>query len=149
MATVVLLLTACNENQPRELTALTSPPAGPVFISKDSANKMMQSYLASIAAGSPDDLHALILNADSMRSYLLDTSIRYIKVSLAHTLDYINAGNNGKPAGYESGALTIILAGVNSGSNYVLFGLNQVMNMAAPCPNLCWVTGTAASDLLP
>src|SRR5690606_16176584 len=127
---------------------LSSPTSGPTFIPSDSANKMIQSYLTS-TTGNPDDLRALILDADSMKSYLTDTSIRHLKVMLAHTLNYINDGNNGRPAGYESGALTIVVAGVNSLGDYVFIHGNGVMNMAAPCPYLCWGSGTAASDLLP
>jgi hypothetical protein len=118
------------------------------FISKDSANKMLQSYQGSISSVDADSsLHSLILNADALRQYLSDTSIKEVKVMLAHTLDYINAGNQNQPAGYKPNALTIILAGYNDKGNYVLAPGNMVPNRAKPCPNQC-PTGSASSSLL-
>src|SRR5690606_21419291 len=96
LAAAAMLLAACNQSQPQQAQLLSSPTSGPTFIPSDSANKMIQSYLTS-TTGNPDDLRALILDADSMKSYLTDTSIRHLKVMLAHTLNYINDGNNGRP----------------------------------------------------
>lgn len=119
------------------------------FITKDSANKMLGSYLASISDADADSsLHSLILNADALRKYLNDTSIRQVKVMLAHTLDYINAGNLDQPAGYKPGALTIILAGYDNKGDYVYGPGNMVPDRAKPCPNECPVSGSASSSLL-
>lgn len=119
------------------------------FIPADTANKMIHSYLTSIGGSSSTDLRSLIISAQSLRNYLNDTSITQVKVMFAHTLDYINAGNNGVPAGYTPGALTIVLAGYNSSGNYVYATGNMVMDYAKPCPTNCnTLGGTAANSLL-
>ncbi|OJU76478.1 MAG: hypothetical protein BGO09_16275 [Bacteroidetes bacterium 47-18] len=119
------------------------------FISKDSANRMIQSYLSSIdAVDAQEQLNSLILDADDIRTYLSDTAIRGVKIMFAHTLEYINSGNEGLPAGLESGALTVILAGYNSRGNYVFAPGMRVLNKARPCPTKCLTTGSASNHIL-
>jgi len=120
------------------------------FIPVDSANKMIQSYLSSIEitdTANPQ-LQSLIMNADALREYLKDTSIKEIKVMFAHTLDYINSGHEGQNAGYKSGALTIVFSGYNSQGNYVLAPGNLVPDGTKPCPPLCPNGGTASNPLI-
>lgn len=120
------------------------------FISKDSANKMIQSYLNSVSVpGTIQDtnLYSLILDAQALRTYLSDTTIKGVKVMLAHTLDYINAGNEGTNAGYKSNALTIVIAGYDQNGNYVLGPGYRVPDRAVPCPVVCPL-GTAGNSLL-
>jgi len=120
------------------------------FISLDSANKMLTSYLASINAPANDsDLRAVIFNADSLRNYLADTSIKNIKIMLSHTLNYVNNGGSGQNCGYQSGEFTFILAGYNRLGNYVYYPLNTVLESGVPCPYHCPAVGTAANALLP
>jgi len=117
------------------------------FIPADTANKMIGSYLASIGADS-SCLNSLIIDANALRYYLQDTSIRKIKIMFAHTLDYIYSGHEGVPAGYKKDALTIILAGYDLDDNYRFAPGNMVPDHAVPCPDLCPVSGTAADNLL-
>lgn len=120
------------------------------FIPVDTANKMIQSYLNSITdSGSANvQLQSLIMNADALREYLNDTSIKEVKVMFAHTLNYINSGNGGQYAGYKANALTIIFAGYNSAGNYVIAPENMVPDGTKPCPPSCPVTGTASNPLI-
>lgn len=124
------------------------------FIVKDSANRMIQSYLTSIepvdsTAEKKADLYSLSVDADDLRMYLNDKpSIKTVKLMFAHTLEYINKGNGGKPAGYKSGALTLVLAGYDRAGNYVYMDGNQVMDHCVPCPHNCNGEGSAASNLL-
>lgn len=123
------------------------------FIAKDSANKMISSYLGSINATANDtDLHALIIDADQLRLYLAsDTGtgrITHLKLSFAHTLSYINSGHNNQKAGYGSGALTLIISGYKANGDYVFFNGTQVEDHSTPCPTNC-PPGQAASDLFP
>ncbi len=123
------------------------------FISKDSANIMISSYLTSIASDSAPkpspDLKSLIIDAKELRTYLNNNrNITHVKLMLAHTLKYINEGNTGKYAGYRSDALTIVVAGYDSASNYVFAPGNTVPDHCGPCPDFCPVSGTAANNLL-
>lgn len=119
------------------------------FISKDSANKMLSSYQASISSADADsNLRSLIVNADALRKYLSDTSIKEVKIMLAHTLDYINSGHQDQAAGYKPKALTVIMAGYDDRGDYVYGPGNTVPNRAKPCPNECPTTGSASSSLL-
>ncbi|MEO6831656.1 MAG: hypothetical protein ABI169_05620 [Chitinophagaceae bacterium] len=122
-----------------------------VFIPTDSANKMINSYLQSVNSGSGNDsaLHSLIFDADSLRAYLSNTSIKHVKVMFAHTLEYINQKGSGHNVGYESGALTVIFGGYNAEGNYVFWQGNSVPNHGAPCPSNCVSSGNASSDLFP
>jgi hypothetical protein len=124
------------------------------YIPIDSGNKMISSYLNSINYQQNDtDLYDLIYNADSLRSYLSDKRIVSIKFMFAHTLDYINSGGKDQYAGYQSGALTFVIAGYDSNSNYVFFYAPKslqamAMDHCQPCPHNCPTTGSAASDFL-
>lgn len=122
-----------------------------VFITTDSANKMISSYLQSVdSAGVGDSsLHSLIFNADSLRAYLSNPEIKNVKVMFAHTLEYINAMGPGHNVGYERGALTVVLGGYDVHGNYVLYKTNQVPDHANGCPLHCPVVGNASNDLFP
>ena len=126
----------------------------PPFVDKQTANTMIGSYLTSIGAPTnTTNLRSLIIDADALRGYLTDSeegkSITRVKLMFAHTEQYINSGHGGENCGYQSGALTIIIAGFDNNGNYILNGGGGVMNHANPCPHYCPSVGTAASDLLP
>jgi len=135
-------LTACQNNNPQNIKDH--------FIPVDSANKMIRSYLNSIADSDTEkpQLQSLIMDADALREYLKDTSIKEVKVMFAHTMDYINSGHGGQYAGYRPGALTIIFAGYNLQGNYVLAPGNLVPDGSSPCPPFCPGTGTASLPLI-
>ncbi len=122
----------------------------PSLIPKDTANKMISSYLRSLD-GSEDDLHSMILNAETLRQYLKDSSIKKVKVMFAHTLNYINAGHGGQPSGLKSGALTVVVVGYGSDGNYIYppGDSDKVIDRAVPCPTNCPTFGSASDDLLP
>lgn len=129
------------------------PPTSSVdssYIPADSANRMISSYISSLQ-GNPDELHSLLLNAEALRTYLNSDAgqgASTIKVMFAHTLDYINAGNEGVPCGYGSGKLSVVLAGYDAEGNYVLVPSGTGIDFAHPCPSAC-PTGQASGDLLP
>jgi len=123
-----------------------------LFISQTEANQMISSYIYSINndtnnnANNPD-LHALIVNADSLRAYLANPAIKKVKLIYAHTMSYINAGNYGVHAGYSANAMTMILAGIDAQGNFVYFGQAQrVLDHVVPCPTSC-PAGSAGNDL--
>jgi hypothetical protein len=124
------------------------------FVKKDTANRMIQSYLVSVGYSDTStvinnrNLEAIIMDAQSIRNYLKDTSIKAVKVMLAHTQQYINSGNFGVPAGYRSGELTVVLAGYNGAGNYVFAPGGMVPDRGVPCPHSCQTIGTASSNLL-
>lgn len=116
------------------------------FISKELANKMIGSYLNSISNSNVDDLKALTLNADSLRTYLSCGNVARIKLIFAHTPEYI-ANDSGVYSGMKSGALTIIIAAYDSSGNYIYYNTNQVLEHALPCPTSC-PPGYAGNELL-
>ncbi len=168
IALTVILLSACTHPTYPEATPAPQPQgsthAGRIiplsllpgrndsfskFISIDSANKMLQSYLSSIDYQKNDtELHAIIFKAADLRQMLSDGRISNVKIMLAHTLDYINAGGAGEYCGYKSRELTVIISGYDSSGNYVYTPSGKVLEMGAPCPTSCPATGSAASDLL-
>jgi len=114
------------------------------------ANNMIASYLNSVNYQAEDtELHCWIVNADSLRSYLNDSSkgkITNIKIMLAHTQKWINSGCGNQNCQYTSGELTVIIAGYDKSNNYVYMNGNRVMDRGQPCPSYCPKTGTASSD---
>ena len=119
------------------------------FIQADTANYMIKSYLQSINYQVNDtDLHSLIINADALRAYLGGGEVSALKVMFAHTPDFIRMNGFGADAGYKSGGLTIVLAGIDDEGNYYLMNGDEALNKAIPCPTNCPQEGTAASDTL-
>lgn len=148
LGTIIVALFASSCTSTQETT--TPDPHG--YISVSTANRMIGSYLQSIdSLQEVPDLHSLILDASLLRHYLNgNASVQKVKVMLAHTLSYIDEGHQGQPAGYRSGALTIVLAGYDSSGNYVYHTPgHEVLNASIPCPRNCPLEGTASEDLLP
>lgn len=128
------------------------PAANSLFISTDDANQMIGSYLSSISSPSTGvdgtgNVKSFSIDADSLRAYLSDPKVKNVKLMLAHTKDYIDAGNTGKYAGYQSGALTIVVAAYDEDGNYIYHNGSYVLDHCMPCPSSCPV-GAAGSDLL-
>ncbi len=143
--TTILLSMSCKSRTVPSGTSLE-------FITVDTANRMISSYLNSINAANNDtDLRSVIINADEMRSYLADTSIKDFKIMLAHTQAFINSGKKDQNSGYRSNALTFIIAGVNRNGNYVYFNednTNKVLDRGRHCPTNC-PAGNASSPIFP
>ena len=140
-----------NSSGPNDLNALSRkfPDNYPFssFICVDSANKMLQSYLASLNDADDSSLHCLIFDADSLRAYLANPNIKNVKLMFGHSLEYINEGHYGQPTGYTSGNLTIIIAGYDVNGTYIYKGGNKVLDHGAPCPTYCG-SGAASSPTL-
>ena len=161
--TLATIFNACTEKktiepkplQPKKNFFLTDYASNPdimrYMIPRDSANKMIESYLNSVGGTSTssagENIHSLILDGATLRAYLSDTTITKVKVMFAHTLSYINAGNEGMNAGYTRGALTVVIGGFNDDGNYVYGPEERVPNMSIPCPNYCPNSGSATSSL--
>lgn len=127
-------------------------PNNSIFIPVDTANLMIGSYLESIADSilgiDTTQLNSLIIDADALRTYLDNQEIKKVKIMFAHTLDYIHGGNKGHLAGYQVGALTVVLAGYDKNENYIFAPGRMVPNHLTPCPDFCPKNGTAANNLL-
>ncbi len=125
----------------------TVDTVGSRFIPVSTANDMISSYLYSINSTVNDsDLRSFTINADSLRAYLANSAVRNVKFMLAHTQGWIKQGNQGVYAGYQSGAVTIIIAGYDGSGNYI-YNNGQVLDNASPCPYNC-PPGEAGSYLL-
>jgi hypothetical protein len=128
------------------------------FIPKDSANKMIQSYLNSIGdsastSANDSDLRSLIVDMKVLGDYCKQTSsagFKPVKMKLmfAHTLDFVNSGRGNQNCGYQSGKFTLVVALYDSVGNYVYMNGNSVLDHLQPCPTNCPTSGSAASNLL-
>ncbi|MBS1584045.1 MAG: hypothetical protein JSS82_00655 [Bacteroidetes bacterium] len=124
------------------------------FIPKDSANKMINSYLGSINYPSNDsDLYSMIVDVPKLNAYLnvmTTTGLKATKIKLmfAHTLDYINSGGQNRNCGYKSGKLTLVIAAYDSAGNYIYMNGNRVLEHLQPCPTICPSSGTASNNTL-
>lgn len=156
LALIVIGIIACKNKPTKEQAIRThfvngASPAWFQFIPMDSANKMIGSYLNSIHYNDNDtDLRALIVSADQLRQYMDDTAggkVKYLKLFFAHTLDYIAAGHGNQPAGYKSGALTLVVAAYDSSGSYIYHDENKVLEYCMPCPNSCPL-GAAGNSFL-
>jgi hypothetical protein len=113
-------------------------------IAIDTANKMIGSYLQSVGYPSKDTtIRALSFDADTVRNYLADTSIKTLKFYLAHQLSYLNGGTNrfGKNIGMSPGKMTIIMVGLADNGDIVRNTSNGVYEHAFPCPSACGGNG--------
>ncbi len=161
---VALAIVACNKNNPvatpanprsqtikhpgKRFSLDSTDTMGSKFISVNDANKMINSYLYSINYQTNDtDLRSFSIDADSLRAYLAISTVKKVKLIFAHTLDYITTGNMGNYAGYQSGALTLIIVGYDTSGNYVYYTDGKVLDHVIPCPYTC-PSGTAGSELL-
>lgn len=140
--------TKTDEGTTKSVARLMNNPSS--FITIDSANKMLTSYLNSINYQTNDsDIRSISFNAADLRK-LLDSmqnsnTISEVQIKFAHKLSYINDGHGNQPAGYNYDALTLLLIGVNENGDYV----NQatsVINHGRPCPKTC-PPGSAANPL--
>ena len=107
-------------------------------IAIDTANRMIQSYLASINPASNNTiLRSMTFDADTLRSYLLDSDIKTVKFMLAHTPAYMNSGRYGQDAGNAAGAVTFIIVGLNEDNDFVYNAQGKVYDHIRPCPTNC------------
>jgi hypothetical protein len=125
------------------LMGLDSP-----FISTDSANVMISSYLGSLSSGN-SDIKSFIVDADALRYYLSNTNIKHVKLMFAHKMSYVRSGHKYQAAGMNPNALTIVIAGYDGDNDYIYSPQGAVMDFSQPCPYICPDNGTAASDLFP
>lgn len=107
-------------------------------ICKDTANRMIQSYLNSINYPSSDNnLRSLTFDADTLRAYLADSKIVTLKFMLAHRQSYMNSGYYGSNCGTRADALTFIIVGLDESDNYVYNSRSMVYDNTRPCPTDC------------
>lgn len=144
VAILFIFFAACRPNK------TTSTPTAMIPI--DSANRMISSYLNSINYTVNDsDIRSLILDADAFRDFLghptIGSQVEQFKVSFAHTLDFINSGHENQNAGYQSGALTIVITGLDDNGNYVHYPGGLAIDNASHCPPSC-PAGTGGNNLL-
>lgn len=118
------------------------------FVHYTDANELIQSYLKSIDTFIIPQVRAFYLNADDLRTYLADAAITELKIFLAHTGSIVHSGLRDKYSGLNADALTLVIAGVDTGQNYVLHQKTAVINRISGCPSNCIVAGSAANDLI-
>ncbi len=151
-AATTILFSACDGCKKPDDGGVGNPPTVQ-SVPLDSANKMVMSYLNSIDYQHEDsNLHCLIINADTLRTYLnTHQNIKKVKLMFAHTLDYINHGGEDQNAGYKANALTLVIVGYDAAGNYVYMPPQanpRVMDHCTPCPALCPAAGSAQIDTL-
>lgn len=138
---ITTLLCACQDApQPGKVVkssiAVTST-VDSFFIPIDTGARMVSSYVASISPDVNDTIKGWSIDADAMRTYLADTTIKTMYIALAHKQSYMNSGHYGVPAGLSAAALTIILTGKSTDGGTVFYNSSYVLNRARPCPPVC------------
>ena len=123
------------------LMGLDSP-----FLSSDTANVMIQSYLDDL--DNSNQLKSLIVDANALRYYLQNTNITSVKLMFAHKLSYVRNPSSDALPDMDYRALTIVIAGFDANNNYIYSPQGAVMDFCKPCPNECPTGGTASSDIL-
>lgn len=124
-------------------------PGSSRFIPADTANRMIKSYLNGINyRNNTGEIRSWTLNADTLRSFLKDNKIVALKLMLAHNREYILSGHEGQLPAQNTAALTVIIAGVDPGGDFVYHADNEVLNRCQPCPTECIGNGTASADTL-
>ena len=104
----------------------------------DTASKMIQSYLTSVDyLNNITKLQSLTFDADTLRSYLANTSITTLKLFMAHKESYVYSGNYGTYGGNHIDALTLVIVGYNNNNQKVFYKSNKVMDHMRPCPKAC------------
>lgn len=154
--TATCALAACQTQEKKEVKTEANAATAKVmdeqstFISIDSANKMISSYINSIDYKHNDsDLVSVRVNAQALRK-MLDSmvgseTVTEVQIKLAHTLNYINDGHANQPAGYNKDALTFVLIGINAQGDYVNPS-TSINNHGLPCPSSC-PSGVASNPL--
>lgn len=172
LLTAMLLLLSCSKKEnvtsrriPERMSVATMAPVSGKsamreryssyykhLVSLEDANRMIKSYLNGI--GYPQNQSAIrswTLDADALRSFICEgngAEMSKIKLMLAHTMEYTNAGNEGKSSMDKGDALTLIIVGVDEENNYIYSPEGDVLDFCQPCPTQCLETGDAANDLL-
>ncbi|WP_299568453.1 hypothetical protein [uncultured Pedobacter sp.] len=118
-------------------TSLAAAMADPSFLPLDTTDLMIGSYAASLGADSSTKLHSWSIDAEALRHYLDDPSIKGLRISLSHTMTYINNGNYGVPSGFSPNALTIVVAGESLNGDRIPYQNSYLLNRAKPCPPIC------------
>lgn len=155
--TAACALASCQTQEKKEVKPQTNAGSSKVmdeqssFISIDSANKMISSYINSIDYKHNDsDVQSITYNARDLRkmldSMVASETVTEVQIKLAHTLSYINDGHANQPAGYNKDALTFVLVGINAQGDYVNAG-TAVVDFGRPCPSHC-LPGTASNPLI-
>ena len=106
-------------------------------VSPDQAKTMVESYQATFPQQDTTSIKVLTFDADEVRDYLSDTSIKSFAVFLAHTADWAN--NHYGVA--NSAAVTVVLVGTDVSGNAVKNSANSFMDYADLCPSHCSGSG--------
>ncbi len=106
-------------------------------ISISAANEMISSYLSSIRFPAQDTaIRSFSFDADTLRNYLADTSIKTIRFHMAHTPTQLQSAP-GVYAGYNPQALTMIIVGYSENDVLIKNKQNGVYEHLYPCPHQC------------
>ena len=104
------------------------------------ANTMISSYLSSIHFPAVDTaIRSLAFDADTLRSYLADTSIKTIRLYMAHTPAQVQL-NPGGYVGYNPQGLTMIIVGYSQNDSLIKNKHNGVYEHFYCCPAYCLVS---------
>lgn len=142
---MLVMALACNGNRDRNAKTTSSNnnvPSIPIivdtsFLPLDTTDVMIGSYIASLGPDPTSKINSWSIDADALRQYLQDPSIREVNIALSHTMSYINSGHFGIPAGFAPNALTLVIAGRSASGERIPYERNYLLNRAKPCPPIC------------
>ncbi|XZF16004.1 hypothetical protein ACTHGU_07690 [Chitinophagaceae bacterium MMS25-I14] len=102
-------------------------------IDPELAKTMVQSFQATFAPSDTTSIKVLTFDADAVRDYLSDTSIKNFAVFLAQTADW--AKDHYGVA--NSAAMTVVLVGTDASGHAVKNSAGSFLDYADPCPSSC------------
>lgn len=106
-------------------------------ISVEYANELIGSYLKSVDYPRLDTaIRSFAYDADTLRSYLADTSIKTIRFHMAHSPSYYNT-NKDQYRGLSAQSLTLVIVGYGNEDNMIRNNQNGVYEHCYPCPATC------------
>ena len=142
---------SCNNNVPNSKSTIEKCSNLNEYISIDSANKMISSYLNSIHYQNNDtDVRAFIMDANALRCYLNSDegkNVSNLKIFLAHKLDYANSSDSNKNCGYKVQGLTLIVTGFDSLGNYIIYPNGLCIDHMDEIPRVL-INGNASNNLI-
>lgn len=106
------------------------------------ANGYINDFIADYYNTGKAPVKSMIMDADLLRTYLADSSIKNVKFMLGARTIQVN--------GNDKEIFTLIVAGYDSNNNYVMASTSpdMILDHTAPCPNACPSSGTAANDTI-
>lgn len=109
-------------------------------ITVTTANEYIENFISDYYDTGKAPVKSMILDANILRTYLLNPDIEDIKFMLG-ARDIVHQGNTIQ-------VFTLIVAGYNANGDYILTNNGLIIDQSRPCPPECPPVGKAANDFI-